>query len=279
MPSLFSDALRALVAPADADEPAWRAAIAAIADLVLTQTTWKIAGQPHRVTEVEFYVNAPGHRDAFTHDDPMQREFARWYHHRTGLAFRSGTYKGLDLAFGREDASAAMLIRAIEALDEPRARFDGPCVCVDHLLALVGHSDVRSFVASYDRAVDELPGSPSALALVARRPVTIVRSARVGLSLKRGATAERVRFLAAPYRFLTDPTRSAKGRLHVACALFREGRSAEEISAITGTRLAQVRRYVAQYERGRTLDPESFRRDLSADETAQLLGACERFAP
>ncbi len=278
-PSLFSDALRPLVPPTDADEAAWRSAFAAIADLVLTRTSWKIAGRPHRVTEVEFYANAPAHRDPFAHDDPMQREFARWYHHRTGRSFRSGTYKGLDLAFGREDASAAMLIRSIEAIDAPYARFDGPCVCVDHLLALVGHSDVASFVATYDRAVDDVTGSPSALAMVAPRPVAIFCSARVGLSLKRGATAERVRYLAAPYRFLTDPARRTKGRLHIACALFREGRSAEEISAITGAKLAQVQRIVAQYERGRALDPEAFRRDLSADETAQLLGACERFAP
>jgi hypothetical protein len=98
----------------------------------------------------------------------------------------------------------------------------------------------------------------------------------VGLTLKRGTSEERVRFLAQPYRFLTEPARIKKGRPHVAVALHAQGLPAEEVARLTGSTVSQVRRYVTQYEAGRGRAPAEFARDLSTDETCQLLGACAR---
>lgn len=275
----FSDALAALVPSTGADEARWIRAIEDVARLVLTKTVWHMGGKPHRFTEVEFYVNAPNHRDTFTHGDKMQTEFARWYHHRTGGEYRGGTYKGLDLAFGREDTHAGMLIRGVESLTDPSKIYDGPCVCVDHLLALASFSDVPSMVNGYDRAVDEKEGSPSYLTLTDARAHTLYSGPRVGLSLKRGASDSRVRYLSAPYRFLTEPARIKKGRLNLVCGLHRQGVSAEEISKLTGSKLAQVKNYIEQYNLGRDKAPADYRGDLSTDQTCQVFGACERFAP
>lgn len=276
MSARYSELLRALVPAKDADERAWSEAIDRIAQLALTRTTWMIAGRAHRFTEVEFYVTTARHDDPFTHGDPMQREFARWYHHRSGRQFRSGTYKGLDLTFGRDDAFAAMLVRGIESIDAPSKRVDGPCLCVDHALALTKHPSVASFVESYDRAVDERVGSPSCLVVSDERAVQVHRSARVGLTLKRGATEARMRFLAAPYRFLTEPTRIKKGRVQLVCAMHARGERVEAIAARTGSRAAVVQRYIAQFELGRSRDPAELRGELDSDSLAQLLGACEK---
>lgn len=274
MVSRFSEALRALVPEHGADEQAWVRAIENVADLVLRRTAWMIANKPHRFTEVEFYVTNAAHNDPFTHGDEMQREFARWYHHRTGSEYRGGTYKGLDLTFGDEHTYAGMLIRGIESTDSPATLLDGPCVCVDHLLSLVGHTSVPSFVDSYDRDADEKPSSPSYLRVTEARDQPLFRSARVGLSLKRGATASRVKFIGAPYRFLTEPARIKKGRVPLVCAMHARGESAAAIAASTGTTLARVQKYIAQYELGRSRDPEEYRGDLGTNELCQMFGAC-----
>jgi hypothetical protein len=208
----------------------------------------------------------------------MQRQFARWYHHRTGNTYRSATFKGLDLTFGDEHTYAGMLIRGIETMDSPRTLLDGPCVCVDHLLSLVGHPSVASFVASYDGDVNEKPGSPSYLRLSEAHDRSLFRSARVGLSLVRGATRSRVKFIVAPYRFLTEPARIKKGRVQLVCSMHAQGERAETIARITGCPLRRVQRCIEQYELGRLRDPAQYEKALSRDELCQMLGACAAHA-
>lgn len=273
----FSSALRALLPPPDANEAAYPPAFRRVADLVLNRTLWHIAGKAHRITEIEVYWNGANHRDTFAHGDPIQHNFGVWYFHRSGGEYRGGTYKGLDIAFGREDVVSGLLIRGLERPDG--ALIDGPCMCVDYLLPLTGHSTVRSLAESFDLAVDDPSGtSPLHLSLAdPARSDTVYESARIGLSLKRGVLAERVRFLARPYRFLTEPVRIKKGRLHTVIGLHRQGVEAPAIAALTKSTVAQVSRYIDQYEAGRDRAPEEFIKDLSSDETCQLLGACERF--
>lgn len=272
----FSSALRALLPSPDADESAYPPAFRRLADLVLNHTLWHIGGRPHRIVEIEVYWNGARHRDTFAHGDPIQRRFGVWYFHRSGGEYRGGTYKGLDIAFGREDVVSGILIRGVEQLGG--VLVDGPCMCVEHLLALTGHSTVRSLAESFDRSVDDPRGaSPLHLSLVdPPRAAQVHETPRIGLTLKRGVLAERARFLARPYRFLTEPARIKKGRLHTVIGLHRQGLPAPEIAALTGSTPAQVSRYVAQYEAGRARDPQDYVKDLGTDETCQLLGACDR---
>jgi hypothetical protein len=277
----FSATLRSLVPSPESAEAAYLPAFRRIADLVLNRATWSIAGHPHRFTEVEFYFNGPRHPDVFAHGDPIQRELGRWYFHRTAGEYRGGTYKGVDITFGRDDAPAGILIRGAERLDGDGALLDGPCVCVDHALALTAQPSIAALVDTFDRAVDPPAAGSSPLAVTLdatpRPPRVVYESPRVGLSLKRGATPARQRFLAQPYRFLTEPARTKKGRLHLVIGLHRQGHSDQAIARITGSTLGQVSKYVAQYEAGKGRDPGDFRKDLSTDETCQLFGACEGF--
>src|SRR5262245_44068007 len=114
------------------DEPVagW---FARIADELLNRTHWMVGGRPHRMTEVEFYYVGPGHRDPFAHADPVQQYAGRWYFHKTAGMYRGGSYKGVDLTFGNDEARAGILIRGLES---PQGkRIDGPSLLVDHLLA------------------------------------------------------------------------------------------------------------------------------------------------
>ncbi len=275
--TIFSDALRALVPPAGAGEEAYLPAFRRLAAQVLAGATWHIGGQAHRFTEIELYWNGPGHRDTFTHGDPMQREFGRWYFHRSGETYRGGTYKGLDIAVGGDDVYAGILIRGAERLADGLL-VDGPCMCVDHILAATGHRTIDALVGAFDRGVDAAGGSPLYVTIDdPPREVEVAMSPRVGLTLKRGVLSERAGFLARPYRFLSEPARIKKGRAHTVIGLHREGVAVADIARRTGSSLAQVQRYVAEYEAGAAQDPRDLGRDPSVDETCRLFGACDAF--
>lgn len=276
MPS-FAATLRALAPTDELPEAAHLAVFHRMAERVLHGVTVLVAGQPHRVTELEVYWNSPDHPDTFTHGDTMQQEHGRWYFHRSGEVYRGGTYKGLDIAVGREGAPAGLLIRGLERLADGQL-IDGPCNCVDHILTLTGHPTIAALVETFDRDVDEAPGSPLCVRVEPdTRPGSVHAGPRVGLTLKRGLLRERARFLARPYRFLSEPARIKKGRAHIVLGMHREGLSPEDIARRSGSSLAQVQRTLAQHQAGTTRDPAEFVRDLNADETCQLLGACEHF--
>ena len=273
-----STALRALLPPPDAFESDYLPAFREVADLLLNRTTWQIGQVPHRILEIEVYWDGAGHLDTFTHGDPMQREFGRWYFHRQGGEYRGGTYKGLDIAIGRDDVAAGILIRGAERLADGLV-LDGPCTCVDHLLEETESKSVRALAESFDRAIDpSSDGSPLFLEPADHRGLELCEGPRVGLTLKRGVLEERARFLARPYRFLSEPAKIKKGRLHAVLGLHRQGLAPDVIAARTGSTVAQVGKYVAQYTAGRAKDPREFVKDLSADETCRLLGACDAFA-
>jgi hypothetical protein len=273
----FSAALRALVPPPDADEATYLPAFRRLAALLLGEATWHIGGEPHRFTEIELYWNGPGHRDTFTHGDPMQQEFGRWYFHRSGASYRGGSYKGLDIAVGDELTFAGILIRGAERLADA-ALIDGPSMCVDHVLAVTGHATIGALVGGFDRDVDAAPGSPLYVTLTdPPRALEIVESPRFGLTLKRGELHERAVFLARPYRFLSEPARIKKARAHTVIGMFRQGVAAAEIAGRTGSSRAQVLKILGEYQAGAGQDPHSFVRDLNSDETCRLLGACDAF--
>src|SRR5262249_18636471 len=83
-----------------------------------------------------------------------------------------------------------------------------------------------------------------------KRPV--YRSARVGLSLKKvPASTSNLGYLLRSYRFLTEPSRTAKGKIYLVLALHQEGKSVEEIQDLTGCPPATVRRYIDHFAEGK----------------------------
>jgi 3-methyladenine DNA glycosylase Mpg len=277
--TLFTEHMRARMPAVDADESTYPPAFAAIADLLLNHATLHVGSVEHRFTEIEFYFKGRKHVDKFTHGDPMQKKFGHWYFHRTGGEYRSGTYKGLDIAFGGDDAPGGILIRGIERTAPPVTLIDGPCMVVDHMLALTQSPSIPDLVAKFDLTIDPAKEGTSPVYVThyeAGHGKTVYESPRVGLTLKRANTPDRHRFIARNYRFLSEPERIKKGKLHLIVALHRRGLSPTQIAAVTATKPSVIKGYLDAYEEGRAKDPSEYSSDLSTGDTCGLFGACEK---
>jgi hypothetical protein len=79
----------------------------------------------------------------------------------------------------------------------------------------------------------------------------IVRSARVGLSLKKHKlSADPPSYLLRPYRYLTEPRRVSKGKPYLVLSLHAQGISPEQIAAMTGCPRKTVERYLEDFTAG-----------------------------
>jgi 3-methyladenine DNA glycosylase Mpg len=222
-----------------------------IAARLLLGSRLLIGRQAHRLVEMEIYYWSKTHADPFTHRDPIQFHIGHWYFHRTHGVYRGGSFKGLDLTFGDGDTSGGVLIRGLET--PSGTLIDGPSLCVDYLLVATGTASV----AELDRAIDKRlaweSGNPLGLqAVEASQKQAPLRSPRVGLSLKRAASSnEATRFLLLPYRYLTEPSRTKKGKIHMVLALHAQGVGDADIGLRTNCPRRAVERYVADFEKGR----------------------------
>ncbi|BAZ09659.1 hypothetical protein NIES4071_14690 [Calothrix sp. NIES-4071] len=80
----------------------------------------------------------------------------------------------------------------------------------------------------------------------------IFKTARIGLSLKKGTASNQMHsFILLPYRYLTEPRRINKGKVHLILALKEKGSQIEEICKITGVRRKSVEKYIDKFEIGR----------------------------
>jgi hypothetical protein len=222
----------------------------AVADALLNRAELVVGDQVLRIAEVEVYVRAAGHPDPFAHAHPVQWGWGRWYFHRSGPAFRGGSFKGLDLTLGSTAASVGVLLRSVVAADG--ALTDGPSRLVDRLLAWTGCATVAELDTRLPGPVAFDPAAVVHLRAAADRAAPVVATARVGLSLKRArAFAEMPRYVGLPYRFLTEPRRIGPGRPQLVSALHRAGSDPPAIRARTGVPASAVTRYVTAFEEGR----------------------------
>src|SRR4051812_41318439 len=194
----------------------------AIAGRLLNGVRLIAGGEPHRLVEVEVYYRSGDHPDPFAHRDPIQLQCGKWYFHRTGGVYRSGSFKGVDLTFGDGKAHGGVLLRGLETPDGKL--IDGPSLLVDYLLAMSGKRDVTTL----DLAIADRPawdaGSPLRLEAVKEEQRPVFTCSRVGLSLRRmKPTAGNVGYLLKPYRYLTEPRRTAKGKVLLVLGLHRRG--------------------------------------------------------
>ena len=264
-----------LARPADADFPAW---FARLASRLLFGCRLVAGGVPLRVIETEAYYRGPGHHDPFAHADPVQLTPGRWYFHRTGGQLRGGSFKGVDVAFGEAalPAYAGMLIRGVELPDG--AVIDGPSLTVDYLLKLTGHATVRGLDEATAARVAWDADSPLRLVAADPRPGEALTALRVGLSLKKRRYAPddpAFPFLFRRYRYLSEPTRTAKGKPHMVLPLLADGVPAAEVAARVGCPLAAVKRYAAEFAAGTAApDPAAYYgREWGTADLCRLYGA------
>lgn len=224
---------------------------------LLNATDFVVAGEVYRLSEVEAYYHGPAHPDPFTHRDPVQREYGRWYFHRTGGEYRGGSFKGLDLTFGDGAATFGVLVRSVVGPGD--VLIDGPSLLVDHLLR---RTDTTS-VAELDRLIAKRPwwdaSSPLAVREAKPRAAAVVATARVGLSLRRGGTnPDAPRYVGRPYRHLTEPRRITKGKPQTVLGLHAAGMGIDAIQTATGVARRVIDKYIADFAAGEcepTFDP------------------------
>ncbi len=269
-PDLRAPDLRALGRPPDFEIPipAWAAARA---EALLNHTALVCDGQPHRICEIELYLQGPAHPDPFVHGAERQRRPGGWYFHRAGSSYRGGTFKGLDFSTGGPEVGCGWLLRSVEAADG--CLIDGSCNVVDHMLALAGVDGI----APLDRASPDALEPTSRLHLRWHRqtPRPVLRTPRVGLTLKRaGEHPTMPDWIGRRLRFLTEPRRIKKGRAQTIAALLADGMPAEDIHALTGSPRRSVERAARTFAAGVGADLSRwFGRPLAAADIHGIYGA------
>src|SRR5262249_25332503 len=135
-------------------------------------------------------------------------------------------------------AHGGILIRSLET---PAGRLVvGPSLCVDYLLATTESSSIAALANAIGGRSAADPESPLQLIDGADADVTLFRSARVGLTLKRHRDAIAVDRLARHYRFLTEPRRVTKGRAELIDALLSTGSTPEDVRRLTGSPMKAI---------------------------------------
>ena len=221
-----------------------------IAEQLLNGSRLIVGQRPYRMVEIEFYYWSKEHPDPFTHRDPVQFHTGYWYFHRSHGVYRGGSFKGLDLTFGQNVTSGGIIIRGLETPDG--RLIDGPSLCMDHLLDATGAATVAELDRTICNRAWEKNNPLRLTAIKVRENRTLFRSPRVGLMLKRvEARTDATRFVMLPYRYLTEPSRIKKGKLHVVLALHAQGIDIEGINRLTNCPRRIVERYIADFERGR----------------------------
>ena len=140
-----------------------------------------VDGHPHRICEIEFYLNSPEHPDQYVHGHMDQTKNATWYFHRfnTGT-YKAASFKGLDIVLGHSDTAgfdpmrfgringvyAAILIRSVIDIEQ-RLFIEGPCKTVEHILARSGFDSIMAFtgnnslsILQNDRGLVLIEGNP-----------------------------------------------------------------------------------------------------------------------
>ena len=180
----------------------------------------------YRIVELEYYYISTEHPDPYVHQDPHQHYWLCWYFHRqNGKAYKSGTYKGLDISIGSINSPLStptttttattttsatnsgvggLLIRSI-INNETGEVIQGPCKVVNEL---IGETSVGDFVEELQTSAltTTLPVEIYSQDLLTferakSNGMTILRSPRVGLTFKRITPTQGKDYLMAPYRY------------------------------------------------------------------------------
>jgi len=240
-----------------------------------------VSGSPYRACEVEFYFRNDTHNDIFTHCDDLQKLNCRWYFHKNGSKYKSGSYKGLDVTFGQDNKGfGGILIRSIAKLDGD-GYISGPCLVVNHILQQCGASSIDDLVVR--KSWSEYGDHEGSLLYFKEQPdllksVPVYQSARIGLTLKQ-YTDEKAEFVMQNYRYVTFPDKNKKGKNHLAVSLFHEGKKSNEITKITKSTNKTVDNWTKHYTDGKKNDPDHYKNNAlkKVQDVNELYGACSKF--
>jgi len=253
------DVLRQLMQAAPEDvgniDAEFEAHFEKIATYLMNSAAMDVNGHRFRLVEIEFYLTGGAHPDPFTHCDEDQKTCGEWYFHKqNGKAYKSGTYKGLDLTFGAPNkCHGGILIRAIQSSNDHTSKIiEGPCMVVNKILELAKAESIEELVGRKNYTHSVYP-EDSILRLVPetqKHVVPILKSPRVGLTLK-NPTKPRIQYLMKDYRYLNVPDQMQKGKIFIILSLYENKYSAEKISQVTKTKIPVVQKYIDFYEKNK----------------------------
>lgn len=225
----------------------------------------------YRLVEIELYLYTDSHADIFTHRHQDQKTPYRFYFHKMGHNYKSGTYKGLDITFGYSEHTnmcyGGALIRSVENLND-HTIIQGPCLVVNELMKLLNYNDIGSMVSyliDTNNQNDNLvlakcykTNNNSKLYIEINNldQREIYMGPRVGLTLKRiGKTNQTKRelmeqYLMAYYRYLTIPKEIKKFRSGIILYLHKNNKIVEDIEDITESKKRIINNYIAKYNLG-----------------------------
>eukprot|EP00568_Trieres_chinensis_P009415 CAMPEP_0183295844 /NCGR_PEP_ID=MMETSP0160_2-20130417/3646_1 /TAXON_ID=2839 ORGANISM="Odontella Sinensis, Strain Grunow 1884" /NCGR_SAMPLE_ID=MMETSP0160_2 /ASSEMBLY_ACC=CAM_ASM_000250 /LENGTH=279 /DNA_ID=CAMNT_0025457381 /DNA_START=64 /DNA_END=903 /DNA_ORIENTATION=- len=241
-----------------------------VMDVLLNRCVLRVSSERYRLIELEIYCQDRAcHNDPFTHGDPMQERHLVWYFHKQGKNYKGGTYKGFDLALGRKGRAVGVLVRSIAPCDDPGALVSGSCLCANRILELTSQPNIASFVEKYGIEADAGLNDGLGLELDSDVPsLPVLKSARVGLSMKTKHTKSDALWWGKKYRYMTS-LKLKKGKNLMVCSLLESGKPPEGV-----TTKSAVEKYRKLHKGGQTKEISSFLgRSLSSSDECELLGA------
>lgn len=260
-------------------------------------------GHVLRLLEIEFYWRQDpeaaksaaegGHVDLFAHASPVQlNNYGNWYWHRQGTkpdsSYKGGNYKGLDMTIGAVGGGGhgGILIRAVQRVSDG-VIFEGSCLVAEEVLRMHGGKSIVDVVASWKGNTSAFTNptlffAPAAhrLPAVAKGTPVIVRSPRVGLTLKQSGES-RQHFIMLPYRYCRcDVPRfvNKKMKQTILLSVYEElgpGCTAT-LKSLCGATPAYQAQHIAAFESGKKLaDLSKFvgGKDMNAEAMSQMYGA------
>lgn len=246
-----------------------------IATYLLNETSLMINSEPHRLVEIEFYYREKKeHDDLFVHGDSAQKTCGKWYFHRSGGTYKSGSFKGIDLTFAEKDAFGGILIRGIEKPDG--SIIDGPSLCVDYLLS----KTASETVSCLDKKIFPCAiwDSKSLVFFEENKELnkrSFIATPRVGLTLKMREKAVGMQpFIMKKYRFISSLLQTKKGKIYSILALHTSGKMPEEIRVAIGSTRKAISNHISFFEEGYEFDDFScfIGEKLNSQKLAQLYG-------
>ena len=222
-----------------------------LANTLLNKTVLLIKNTCFRLREIEIYLYTDDHNDNYTHKSIEQADPCQWYFHKTGSSYKGGTYKGLDITFGKAegygDTYGGILIRGISCDDN---LVTGSCKVVDYILKATDSETVKDLVDKLGKSVRDVSKvSPLYLKLSDDlNKFNIYTSPRVGLSFKYWHYAVK------NYRYLTYKIKDIeKYKPSILVNLVNSGKSIEEVAEESGTKVQQIKKYVDLYKSGQEM--------------------------
>ena len=174
----------------------------------------------------------------------------RWYFHKTAGVYRGGSFKGVDVTFGDDEARGGILFRGLET---PDGRSSTARRCLSITCCALRAADRRGTRPGHRRRARR--GKPRSPLHFDRSPEPAEGRSRlrprrpVAPAGRAGSTMPP--YLTRPYRFLTEPAAIAKGKVQMVMALHRAGRvSRRRFGEATGCPQPTIATYIAEYEAG-----------------------------